>query len=75
MCAACQLSGGGMGALMWMMPLHLYVNQKHDDDDDDDDDDEEMHNSLSLYPPQTLFVVGYTVIMSVRPSVRVSVCP
>ena len=24
---------------MWMMPLHLQVNQKSDYDDDDDDDD------------------------------------
>ena len=23
---------------MWMMPLHLHVNQKSDYDDDDDDD-------------------------------------
>ena len=26
---------------MWMMRLHLYVNQKHDDNDDDDDDDDD----------------------------------
>ena len=26
------------GLLMWIMPLHLYANQKSDDDDDDDDD-------------------------------------
>ena len=25
------------GPLMWMMPLHLHVNQKSDYDDDDDD--------------------------------------
>ena len=25
---------------MWMMPLHLHVNQKSDYDDDDDDDDD-----------------------------------
>ena len=26
---------------MWMMPLHLHVNQKSDYDDDDDDDDDD----------------------------------
>ena len=31
LCAASQLpGGGGGGALMWMMPLHLHVNQKSD---------------------------------------------
>ena len=30
------------GPLMWMLPLHLHVNQKSDDDDDDDDDDKEF---------------------------------
>ena len=28
----------GEGSLMWWMPLHLHVNQKHDDDDHYDDD-------------------------------------
>ena len=28
----------GKGPLMWMMPLHLHVNQKSDYDDDNDDD-------------------------------------
>ena len=32
--AASQLPG--KGPLMWMMPLHLHVNQKSDYDDDDD---------------------------------------
>ena len=33
MCAASQLPG--RGPLMWMMPLHLHVNQKSDYDYDD----------------------------------------
>ena len=33
--AASQLPGSG--PLMWMMPLHLHVNQKSNNDDDDDD--------------------------------------
>ena len=32
MCAASQLPG--RGALMWMLPLYLHVNQKSDDDYD-----------------------------------------
>ena len=32
--AASQLPGKG-GPLMWMMPLHLHINQKSDYDDDD----------------------------------------
>ena len=31
--AASQLPGGG--PLMWIMPLHLHINQKLDDDYDD----------------------------------------
>ena len=34
--AASQLpgrGGGRVGALMWMLPLYLHVNQKSDDDD------------------------------------------
>ena len=27
------------GKLIWMMPLHLHVNQKSNYDDDDDDDE------------------------------------
>ena len=38
--------------------------------------DHEKISTLSLYPPQTLFVVGYTVFtLSARPSVRPCVCP
>ena len=32
MCAASQLSGRGVGAVMWMLPLYLHVNQKADYD-------------------------------------------
>ena len=28
------------GPLIWMIPLHLHVNQKSDYDDDDDDDEQ-----------------------------------
>ena len=38
MCAASQLPVGDL--LMWIMLLHLYVNQKPNDDDDDGDDDD-----------------------------------
>ena len=35
-CAASQLpgEGGGLEAMMKMMPLHMHVNQKSNDDDD-----------------------------------------
>ena len=41
-CAMCAASlffgrGGGGGALMWILPLHLHVNQKFDYDDYDVD--------------------------------------
>ena len=33
-----------VGPLMWMMPQHLHVNQKHDADDDGDRDDDDVDN-------------------------------
>ena len=43
-----------LGPLMWMMPIHLHVNQKPDDDDDDDDDeddddDDDDDDCINLY--------------------------
>ena len=41
---------------MWMMPLHLHINQKSDNDDDDDDEKSEnytvffYHTTLSSGP-------------------------
>ena len=45
----------GEGSLMWMMPLHLHVNNDVvddvddvDDDDDDDDDDNDASKQVFL---------------------------
>ena len=40
-----------------------------------DFDELEINQNHLLYPPQTVFVGGYTVFTSERPTIRQNVCP